>query len=171
MLGSVECWLTVAHKSVFRYSQRWQHPSIRPRYMNSPFSKPFPEHDVVPEGSVDIQVYLFDLRREATSLELHFLEEKDKETCWKSPRNKPLRTLKMKSPLVISPHIFLCCPVWLSRCPAAKPRPALGPSEGCLYTHASPTEQTHTRAKEPHKSTISNKRPRESSGFRKCGFL
>lgn len=86
MLRSVESWLAVAHKSVFRYSQRWQRPSIRPRYLNSLYSEPVPEHDVVPEGSVDIQVYLFDLCWEGTSLELHFLEEKDKETSWKSPK-------------------------------------------------------------------------------------
>lgn len=38
-------------------------------------SKAVHEHDVVPEGSVDVQVNLFDLSGEATSLLLHFLED------------------------------------------------------------------------------------------------
>lgn len=41
-------------------------------------SKAVHEHDVVPEGSVDIQVNLFDLGGEATSLLLHFLEDRQK---------------------------------------------------------------------------------------------
>lgn len=46
--------------------------------------------------------------------------------------------LKKVSRLI--PHI---CPrflVWLSLCPEARPRPGLSAAEGCLYTHASPTE-------------------------------
>lgn len=44
--------------------------------LNSLDSKAVHEHDVVPEGSVDIQVNLFDLSGEATSLLLHFLEDR-----------------------------------------------------------------------------------------------
>lgn len=39
-------------------------------------SKAVHEIDVVPEGSVDVQVYLFDLCGESTSLLLHFLEDR-----------------------------------------------------------------------------------------------
>lgn len=41
-------------------------------------SKAVHEHDVVPEGSVDVQVNLFDLSGEVTSLFLHFLEDSKK---------------------------------------------------------------------------------------------
>lgn len=49
------------------------------RFLHLLYSKPVPEHDVVPEGSVDIQVYLFDLCGEGMSLLLHFLEDKEKD--------------------------------------------------------------------------------------------
>lgn len=54
---------------------RYANDSARTRSLDS---KAVHEHDVVPEGSVDVQVNLFDLGGEATSLLLHFLEDKFK---------------------------------------------------------------------------------------------
>lgn len=48
-------------------------------------SKAVHEHDVVPEGSVDVQVNLFDLSGEVTSLFLHFLEDSKKKKISGSP--------------------------------------------------------------------------------------
>lgn len=41
-------------------------------------SKAVQKHDVVPEGSVDVQIYLLDLSGEAASLLLHFLGDRKK---------------------------------------------------------------------------------------------
>lgn len=52
--------------------------------MNSLHSKAVHEHDVVPEGSVDIQVDLLNFCGEVPSLLLHFLENKknDRSVCY-----------------------------------------------------------------------------------------
>lgn len=49
---------------------------------------------------------------------------------------------ELSSLLRFRPRIFRRSPFWLSLCPEARPRPGLSAAEGCLYTHASPTE-TH----------------------------
>lgn len=92
ILRSVEFQLRANHKSAFRKGQKDQNDvgvhecvikaSIR-CFLHSLYSKPLPEHDVVPEGSVDVQVYLFYLCWEGASLLLHFLEDKEKVMAWK----------------------------------------------------------------------------------------
>lgn len=62
---------------------------------------------MVPEGSVDIQVYLFDLCGEGMSLLLHFLEdkEKDKVMDWKLQK-EPSQIFKKWQRLQSSDLIF-----------------------------------------------------------------
>lgn len=62
-------------------------------HQNSLDSKAIHEHDVVPEGSVDIQVYLLDLCGEATSLLLHFLGNENRHNYCKTRQQNKLKLL------------------------------------------------------------------------------
>lgn len=96
-----------------------------------------------------------------------FWKTRKKTERWPEDIKNNCPGLKMASPPLVWPHIFLRCPAWLSQCPAARPRPDLWAAEGCLYTHVSPTTHTCEGTTKRHHL---NKGPLEHRGFRECGF-